>query len=293
MSHTTADLRRKIDSARDLQAVVHTMKAMAAASVCQYEQAVQAGYAHSIEQGLSIGLPDVVTDRTFGIQATSSITIPTGVVVFGSDQGLVGQFKDVIAEHTLLVLADDSRPPFIWAVGERVHARLNDAGLVVANDFSVPSSVQAITVLIGQILTETEAHISRGKINGLSLIYNRPMTAAAYAPTHQRFLPLDAQWCRQLAERPWPTNNLPEVIGTNTETLQTLVREYLFVSLFRACAESLASENTRRLAAMQRADKNIAERLKFLHMTFNREHQSGIDAELFDVIAGFEALPTH
>jgi F-type H+-transporting ATPase subunit gamma len=29
------------------------------------------------------------------------------------------------------------------------------------------------------------------------------------------------------------------------------------VSIFRACAESLASENASRLAAMQRADKNI------------------------------------
>ena len=34
-------------------------------------------------------------------------------------------------------------------------------------------------------------------------------------------------------------------------SLLALIREYLFVSLFRACAESLASENASRLAAMQ------------------------------------------
>ena len=37
---------------------------------------------------------------------------------------------------------------------------------------------------------------------------------------------------------------------------QVLIREYLFVSLFRACAKSLASENASRLATMQRAEKN-------------------------------------
>ena len=79
-------------------------------------------------------------------------------------------------------------------------------------------------------------------------------------------------------------------MGGDTETLRALIREYLFVSLFRACAESLASENASRLAAMQRADKNIDELLEDLNRTFHRLRQSGIDEELFDVISGFEAL---
>ncbi len=74
------------------------------------------------------------------------------------------------------------------------------------------------------------------------------------------------------------------------QTLLANVREYLFVSLFRAFAESLASENASRLAAMQRAEKNIEELLEDLNRSFHRLRQSGIDEELFDVIAGFEAL---
>jgi F-type H+-transporting ATPase subunit gamma len=73
-------------------------------------------------------------------------------------------------------------------------------------------------------------------------------------------------------------------------TLMALVREFLFVSLYRACAESLASENASRLAAMQRAEKNIDDLLEALSHTFHRLRQSGIDEELFDVISGFEAL---
>ena len=84
--------------------------------------------------------------------------------------------------------------------------------------------------------------------------------------------------------------NLPEVVGSGRATLRALIREYLFVSLFRACAESLASENASRLAAMQRAEKNIDELLEDLNGTFHRLRQSGIDEELFDVISGFEAL---
>jgi len=97
-------------------------------------------------------------------------------------------------------------------------------------------------------------------------------------------------WQQGLAKVSWPTNNLPEVMGSSTATLRALIREYLFISLFRACAESLASENASRLAAMERADKNISDLLEQLHGTFHQLRQSGIDEELFDAISGFEVL---
>jgi len=69
-----------------------------------------------------------------------------------------------------------------------------------------------------------------------------------------------------------------------------LIREYLFVSLFRACAESLASENASQLSAMQRAEKKIDDMLEELFHLYNSRRQSGIDEELFDVVSGFNAL---
>ena len=63
-----------------------------------------------------------------------------------------------------------------------------------------------------------------------------------------------------------------------------------FVLLFQACAESLASENASRLAAMQRAEKNIDGILEDLNLKLHRIRQASIDEELFDVISGYEAL---
>jgi len=225
---------------------------------------------------------------TEGRKRTDEASI--GAIVFGSDQGLVGQFNDVVADFAVKTLADLSGKPQVWAVGERVQARLSDAGLPLVGLYAVPNSVKAITPLVGQILVETETRHSQGVVTELHLFYNRPSSGAVYAPVSQRLLPLDETWRRKLAELPWPTGNLPEVMGGGTATLRALIREYLFVSLFRACAESLASENASRLAAMQRADKNIDELLEDLNGAFHRLRQSGIDEELFDVVSGFEAL---
>ena len=54
MTNTIASMRRKITSAGDLQSVVRTMKAMAAANIGQYETAERAlgDYYHNVELGL-------------------------------------------------------------------------------------------------------------------------------------------------------------------------------------------------------------------------------------------------
>jgi F-type H+-transporting ATPase subunit gamma len=70
----------------------------------------------------------------------------------------------------------------------------------------------------------------------------------------------------------------------------SLVREYLFVSLYRAFAESLASENASRLASMQAAEKNIEERLRELSAQYHQQRQMSITSELLDIVSGFEAL---
>jgi F-type H+-transporting ATPase subunit gamma len=292
MSDSTASLRHKIDSAGNLQSVVRTMKALAASNIGQYEESVRAlgDYYRAVELGLGICFRGNDSAPLMAGERRQMDVRSIGAVVFGSDQGLVGQFNDVVANYAVKTLSALSAKREVWAVGERVHARLSATGQPLMGLFAVPNSVRAITPLVGQILIESEARRSRDEAVELYLFYNRPTSASVYEPVNQRLLPLDEIWKRELAKPTWTTKNLPEVMGGGTTTLRALIREYLFVSLFRACAESLASENASRLSAMQRAEKNIDELMEDLSRTFRRFRQSGIDEELFDVISGFEAL---
>ena len=317
MSDTLTNLRRKIDRARDLGSVVSTMKALAAANLAQYEKSVRSldDYYRTVQLGLSVcfraGKPALAASaekvRSDGAGAgprnSGSPHSPrapdsiTGAIVFGSDQGLVGQFNDIVADHAAATLALHGGRKKIWAVGERVHDCLADRQLPLDGLFAVPLSVKAVTPLVGQLLLHIMAPGMReggaqgkNELAGLYLFYNHSRSGTAHEPVAQRVLPLDEAWRRSLAELPWPSKNLPEVVGDVPSTLQALVREYLFVSLFRACAESMASENASRLTAMERAARNIDQLLEELQKTFYRQRQSKIDEELFDVIAGVEAL---
>ena len=74
------------------------------------------------------------------------------------------------------------------------------------------------------------------------------------------------------------------------ELFPLIVRQYVFVSCSRPLAESQASENASRLAAMQGAEKNIDDVLAELRLQFHQERQMAITDELLDIVAGFEAL---
>ncbi|QCB45422.1 F0F1 ATP synthase subunit gamma [Hydrogenophaga sp. PAMC20947] len=297
MADSTAHLRRKIGSASDLHAVVRAMKAQAAASVGQYAQSVAAlgDYARTVELGLGACFrQEPLMPRP---HAAAPAERRIRAVVFGSDQGLVGRFNDTLVEHALPTLSAQAATPAItqvWAVGSRMQSSLADADIPMQGSFTVPATVKGITRLVTDILVAVidTAPASQEPENPpeLHLFYNRPTGGAGYSPVSQRLLPLDDAWRLELAQRPWPTAMLPERLGSAAETLRALINEFVFVSIYRASAESLASENASRLAAMDRADRNIDKMLLELQERFHRLRQSKIDEELSDVIAGFKAL---
>jgi F-type H+-transporting ATPase subunit gamma len=299
MAASPASLRRKIASAQDLQAVVRAMKAQAAAGIGQYERSVAAlgEYAGTVDRALGACLRQASTCATAMAGTAATGGRPTRVVravVFGSDQGLVGRFNEVLQSHVSAAASSWPESIEFWAVGERMHATLVAADMSVASVFEVPPSVQAITGLVTQILTrlveQSDAHKQPLASAELHLFHNRPASGATFAPVDQRLLPLDRAWQADLIGRKWPTAMRPEVMGHLTPTLEAVIAEHLFVSIFRACAESLASENASRLAAMDRADRNIDTLLGTLQYEFHRLRQEKIDEELSDVISGFKAL---
>lgn len=290
MSGTLESLQRRRKSAGDLALVVRTMKAMAVSNITQYEMAVDSlqGYFRTILMGLHNSFRNekfIFSSNSDHIDKVTNVAI-----VFGSDQGLVGSFN-----HSISVFTKDKLQSIIgknetWAVGERIFLRLQDEGLSPVKLFAVPNSVSGITPLVNSILIHIEEYRSKNKNCNYFTFYNSPLSGESYEPHFQHLFPVDRQWRDEIARLHWPSNNLPQIIGDKEETFRTLISEYLFVSLFRACAESLNSENASRLAAMQRAKKNIEEIMVELLQNYNRLRQSTIDEELFDVIAGFEAL---
>ncbi len=287
------DLKRKISTAKDLRSVVKTMKALAAVSIRQYEKAVisLSEYDRTLEMGLQILLkknPEILlTEKP--LLATDRLA----VVVFGSDWGMCGQFNEKIAQYTTEHLNSLPFLPanrLILTVGARVRDRIAAKKIETQAYFPVPSSIAGITQIVREIVLTLETWRQENRVSKILLFRNYPFSGTAYRQSYLQIFPLNSDWLKQLKQRKWPSRCLPTFTMQETALASALFRQYFFVSLYRACAESLASENASRLLSMQMAEKNISERLSELNLEFNHQRQTAITSELLDIVSGFEAL---
>lgn len=288
---TAEVLKKRIKTAEDLQSVVKTMKALAAVSIRQYERAVEslAEYNRTVEMGLQVLLQGIL-EAALGREEKGD---RIGAIVFGSDQGMCGQLNEQIVEHALKEMdrmgaARDERT--ILAVGLRAAGRLEDGGQSVAEVQPVPGSTSGITPLVQDLVLAVEGWRTEQDIHRVVLFFSEHLSGASYRPSTVVLLPVDQAWLERIKSRKWPTKILPVFTMEWPVLLSRLIRQYFFVSLYRASAESLASENASRLASMQGAEKNIEERLGELNRHFHQQRQMAITEELLDIVSGFEAL---
>ncbi|MDA8408406.1 MAG: F0F1 ATP synthase subunit gamma [Deltaproteobacteria bacterium] len=285
-------LRRKIVTAGELGSVVRTMKALAAVSIHQYQKAVEAltEYNHTIEKGLQIALRG---NSEWAVNARPAPRNRLIAVVLGSDQGMCGQFNELIGEYARKSLEKRNGSAghhVLLVVGSRIEGLLSDLGLNVREMFPVPNGVTGIIALVQDLLIKIEEARSLLDLDQVIVFYNKQVTNTKFTPCQKQLLPVDLEWLNRLKKREWPCRSIPTYTMEWDRVFSALIWQYLFVSIYRAVAESMASENAGRLASMERAEKNIQERIEELNLKYNQCRQLSITEELLDIVAGYEAI---
>jgi F-type H+-transporting ATPase subunit gamma len=288
---TTESLKRRIETARDLHDLVRTMKAMAAVNIRHLEKAVLslADYQHTIELALRVILK---RNPRVAVAARTAPRQRMGVVVFGSDQGMCGQLNDHIVQFAHRTL-QEARPPeqrVVLAIGARVASRLEQLDYTLEDTVEMPGSVAGISTSVQRLLVRMDSWFARESMDHVVLFHCEHQARSSYQPKQVQLLPLDQQWLEILEQQPWPTRQLPMFTMDGEQLLSALIREYLFIALYRAFAESMASENASRLASMWNAERNVEQRISELTSDFHRGRQMTITGELLDIASGFEAL---
>ena len=287
---TLEALQRDIDTSTDLQGIVRTMKVLAAVSIRQYERAQESLqlYSRTVELGIQAVLQNQAAAAIAGSQDQQGV----GAVIFGSDHGLCGRYNESIAKFAFQQLqsADNQQDSIrILVIGARVETALHEMGMEAEDCFTVPGTVESISRMVQQILLKIDSW-KLDRVGTVKLFYHARRSRSSYPPREEQLLPINGENFQRKSSKPWPSRSLPQFTLSNEELLHALVRQRLFINLFRACAESLAGEHFNRLMSMQIAEKNIQQRLDALTSTYRQQRQNQITEELLDVVSGFEAM---
>lgn len=284
-------LRHQLGNLDDLHTLVSTMKALSAASIRQYERAVESlrDYYRTVEMGLHVALRDLPSTAIEPVGQPRSTRSAT--ILFGSDHGLCGRLNEDLCDFALARLPSElPEPPIRLVIGARLASALEHQGYPPTEVYRLPGSAPQITDTVQRLLLQIDHWREQDGVASVTLFYNRNSGQTGYEPTTDTLLPIHPDRFRQLPHTPWPTRILPTFRQSRDSLLRALLRQYLFVSLFRACAESQSSEHASRVATLQVAERNLDDYHQELTAVYRRARQSLITAELLDVVSGFEAL---
>ena len=286
---TLEKLDKKIRTAEELLSVVKTMKTLAAVNIRQYERSVASleAYRRVVDQGWQALV------RYGGVEPGPVAEERALLIIIGSDQGMCGQFNEVIATTGIAQyhrLREKGVAAGFWCVGEKVAAAMADEGIVPALEYRTPGSLTTVNQMVSDMIRKLEEwRTSRG--TGLFYLCHNVLSGkTGYGQTCYSVLPLDSDWVRDHRDRPWPSRCMPLIGLSGKEMFRQLFRQHLYISIYRALVQSLAGENSARLATMQAAEKNITELQGDLIRLHREKRQMSITNELLDIISGFEAL---
>ena len=279
------EIKKNINSTVNLKAIVNTMKAHASSNINQFQNAAKASmeYRNVLDMSLFV----VLSEEDELLPLDEVVRGTRLHIVFGSDHGLAGRFNERITSFALKRISKSEIEKVI-IIGQQVFQRIKD-DLNVYKTFMQPQSTDNISSMVNGLLVQIDELRDETPIEKIILYYNKPFDNATFVEETELLFPIDLfELAREKVK--WGSRSIPTYFADREVIISDLIKQYLFITLYRAFCFSLASENASRLASMQSAEKNIDTRLEELNFLFRRERQNNITEELNDIVSGFKAI---
>jgi F-type H+-transporting ATPase subunit gamma len=297
------DVKRRIDSVKNIRKITRAMEMVAAARLRRAEQRIAhlRPYAGAIRRmtrqaaeaaGGEVGKLPILQQH----ENENSIAI----LLVTADRGLAGAFNSQILRAGLRAAGEhesEGRETTFYASGRRGVSSLTFRGREVAGAYTGfterPSYADARDIA-EDLMT---AYVD-GKVDRVEILYNGYVSPLVQEVRRETLLPLQEATILEESDEEDSGDDgdgsghhaLVEYEPGPEEILQRLIPDYVEISLYRALLESTASELGARMTAMRNASENAGEIIEDLTLEMNRARQAEITQEIMEVVAGAEAL---
>jgi F-type H+-transporting ATPase subunit gamma len=283
---TQLDLKRRIRSVRNTQQITRAMKFVAAARLRRaQERAVAARpYARALNA--------VVRSAALRIPETAHPLLARRpeqrvlLLVVSGERGLCGAFNANVLRRAVEFLR--GRPSAdgveVIALGRKGRDALRKQRWTMAAEYvDIGARVQA-----ERAAEITKAVVDRylsGEVDAVYIVFNEFKSVLAQVLRLEKLLPIEPDAPGAEAESgATPVDYLYE--QPVNELLERLLPRYVEAQIFRALAESAASEHAARMTAMDSATRNAKELIDKLTLYMNKVRQAAITKEIIEVVSG-------
>jgi F-type H+-transporting ATPase subunit gamma len=212
------------------------------------------------------------------------------LLVITSDRGLCGSFNAHImktAEKLMASLEADGKKVSLVCVGKKSNSYFRKSGKVRKAHLDIMGTFQMFNAR--EIAQDVAANFLAGESDQVQVVYGSFKSVAIQRPAVKELLPIQA--IVDEAGDTAATESGDYIYEPSpTEIMDVLLPLYLNVMVYHAMLEVGASEHAARMTAMDNATNACSDMIKSLTLVYNKARQSGITAELMDIVGGAEAL---
>ncbi|CCF77994.1 F0F1 ATP synthase subunit gamma [Wolbachia endosymbiont of Onchocerca ochengi] len=285
------ELSLRIKNIRSVQKITKIMQMVSAVKLLQSQKKLSnsrlyISKLHNIVSSLLVSVDQEFLAKILNVDNDSTYL----VFIIASDRGLCGNFNSSIVrfsqEYISKLIISGKKVNIIFFGRKAFDMGKNrfDSEVILKVENSKGITLKHIESLIDDI--------DLSKYNKVKVFYNKFYNTFTQKPTLETIKP----WSKDssLIINFLTTSMVGYGYGyepQNTEfILQSLIRDYITAALYSALLESVVSENSARMVAMESANRNTEEMLNKLALLYNRSRQAAITTDLIEVIGGAESL---
>ncbi|MEK9163402.1 MAG: ATP synthase F1 subunit gamma [Chloroflexota bacterium] len=294
------EMRLRIRSVKNISQVTRALQAVSASKVRKAQQAVMAtrayaGKAYDILVGLSQQPGNLA--NLHPLLTTREQVKAIDVILISGDRGLAGAYNSNVVREGL-DFAKTQTAPLRWVtVGRKGRDMIFRRRQQIVSEFSGLSAAPT-AVEIAPIARTVIDDFLNGTVDQVFVVYTDFISTARQVPTVKQLLPLSVATLSRggmaTGKNEAPSgsvNLLPYIYEPSAEELlNAILPRFTQLQVLQTILESLASEHSARMVAMQNATDNAQELVAGLQLDYNKARQLAITSDLLDIAGGAEAL---
>lgn len=292
---TAREIRRRINSVKNIGQVTGALEAMSASKVRRAQSQALASRPYTaavlaILQSLAERRDSTLTHPLLDKRIEVRRIL---VIVITSDRGLAGPYNTNVVRAALDFEKAQSVPVSYVTVGRKGRDLLLRRGSTIVAEFTGLPSTPSILDITGIMRVVVDEFLD-GRVDEVYVAYTMFVNTLRQEPVVRLLLPLRPEESRtpMPAKHEEPAGPAP-VFSFEPDpqsVLDTVLPRFAEMELFQALLESLASEHSARMVAMRNATENAHALVEDLTLHYNKARQLAITSEMLDIVGGAVAL---
>lgn len=282
------EIRSRIASVTSTRQITSAMKMVAAAKLRKAQNFVSkiVPYKNKMQEVLAV-LSESLAENDDNVYTAKRDAKNILVIAVSSNKGLCGGFNSNIFKYCVqlderLKAANPNVNIQYYAIGRKIGELLTKSGFsIYKQDMDAVDSVDyQKSASIAQEVTQL---FIDGKIDDVKLVFNEFVNPAVQNVSENTFLPLKFE----AGESKFKNDYIFE--PDKDKIVNSLIPQWLKLTVFSSLAESFAGEQGARMTSMNKATDNATELIKDLNLQYNKVRQASITNEIIEIVSGANA----